>query len=575
MKYLTNKKIVIFYCFLISLIFVYPLFSKNLVIGHDTLFHLGRIEALKDAYVNFDFFPRLYYHQNFMFGYATPLFYSDIFLILPALLRLMGLSLVFTYKLYLFICSFISVLCMFWASKKIVKNTYGPYLSSLLYLFCTYRITDVYVRGALGEVMAMIFIPLVIYGMYNSIYEEKPKCMYLVIGFSGLLLVHNISFILFCIVYGIVLIINFKTLIKDKYRIAKICKAMLLSLGLLAFFLLPMFEQLRGGNYAVNEFVKDSNISNYTLYFEQLFTIRLNFGLAGHEFGREYWMTTNTGPVIWILSVFYLFVRKDKTKESRFISILGFVGIGSMIFCLNIMPWSFFNNFFSFIQFPWRLMIVACSLLSIVAAKSIDYFPQKKSKLIIIIIFLITTLIGIYQLSFVCEQDTKIFNNTEYDLISDDSYSGKHGIVTYYNQAELAAADYLPIKDNVNYREYGDYVKTNNPVQIENFSRQYNKIEFSIESSDASTFYILPLIYYKGYSVDVLDDHNKLIKSISTYPDDESYLVSFNPGEYNQRITLRIQYEGTRIQFISYGITGVTLVYLIISAILNRKGKRK
>ena len=147
MNKITKKRYVLWGMgILFCLVFCYPLFSNTLVRGHDTYFHLARIEALKEAYIHGDFFPRLYYEQNFNFGYGTPLFYSDIFLIIPALIRLCGVPIVITYKVFLFMCTGMTFVSMYYTVKKISKNTSSAFLSAVIYLFTAYRITDVYVR---------------------------------------------------------------------------------------------------------------------------------------------------------------------------------------------------------------------------------------------------------------------------------------------------------------------------------------------------------------------------------------------------------------------------------------------
>lgn len=572
MKYLSRKSVWIMFCFIISIIFIYPLFTNELVIGHDTLFHLCRIEALKNAYMNGDIFPKLYYYQNFNFGYASPLFYSDIFLALPALLCMLGVSLVVSYKIFLFLCTFASAITMFWATKKITNNISTSYLSSLFYTFVAYRVTDVYVRGAMGEVIAMIFIPVAIYAIFNVLFEEKPNFLYLTISFSGLLLSHNITFLFLCFVFGILIIIHAKKIIMEKKRLISIIIAILFSIGILSFFLFPMLELLLSGGYAINEFVADSNLSNYTLFFEQLFTININFGLAGHEFGRSYWMTTNTGPIVLFLSVLYPFLSKGKSDEYSYLNSIFFIGIISVVLCLNIIPWEYLNNFLSFLQFPWRLMIIGCSLLSIVAAVTVTLIVEKyRIKYLAIAIIILTVGIGTYQLSFINKQETKIYNDIEYSLISDDSYSGKHGIVTYYNQAELAAADYLPIKDNVDYRNYGDYVRTNNSSKIENFIRGYNLISFTVENSNVDSLYVLPLIYYKGYIVDVFNENGEVVDKIAPFPDSETHLVAFKTNESYDNYTYKIYYKGTKIQTLSVFVTLIFLLFIGIIIYTRRK----
>lgn len=109
-----------------------------------------------------------------------------------------------------------------------------------------------------------------------------------------------------------------------------------------------MLEQLTSGQYAVNEFVSNSNISNYTLFFEQLFTVNINFGLAGHEFGRDYWMTTNTGLIALFLPLLIFKLNKNDLPNYSFLLICTLLGYFCLIACLNIFPWSALNSLLRF-----------------------------------------------------------------------------------------------------------------------------------------------------------------------------------------------------------------------------------
>ena len=55
-------------------------------------------------------------------------------------------------------------LSMYYSSILIFKKKQIAWLSALLYTFSLYRLTDIYVRGALGEILALVFFPLIISG---------------------------------------------------------------------------------------------------------------------------------------------------------------------------------------------------------------------------------------------------------------------------------------------------------------------------------------------------------------------------------------------------------------------------
>ena len=79
MNKITKKRYVLWGMgILFCLVFCYPLFSNTLVRGHDTYFHLARIEALKEAYIHGDFF-RDYIMNKILILVMEPLCSTRIF----------------------------------------------------------------------------------------------------------------------------------------------------------------------------------------------------------------------------------------------------------------------------------------------------------------------------------------------------------------------------------------------------------------------------------------------------------------------------------------------------------------
>ena len=70
---------------------------------------------------------------------------------------------------------------MYYFMKKITKDKNVSILGSALYMVMPYHLTDMYIRGSVGEFLSFIFIPLVFLGLYNLFNEEKKDWL-LVIG---------------------------------------------------------------------------------------------------------------------------------------------------------------------------------------------------------------------------------------------------------------------------------------------------------------------------------------------------------------------------------------------------------
>lgn len=99
----------------------YFVFMNSMVDGHDTSFHMYRLQGIVNAFQDGQFLPKIYPYANNGYGYATPLFYCDIFLYPFAILYRLGLLLVVAYKLMrcFYIC--LSIMSIFYATENICK----------------------------------------------------------------------------------------------------------------------------------------------------------------------------------------------------------------------------------------------------------------------------------------------------------------------------------------------------------------------------------------------------------------------------------------------------------------------
>lgn len=104
---------------LIALLASLPLGLHYLLNGQDMEFHLLRIEGLYEALRCGQFPVRI--HPNYMegYGYPTGIFYPELFLYFPALLRLMGVPLMHAYKWFV-LAQNIATAGVAWYSGKIL-----------------------------------------------------------------------------------------------------------------------------------------------------------------------------------------------------------------------------------------------------------------------------------------------------------------------------------------------------------------------------------------------------------------------------------------------------------------------
>lgn len=99
--------------------------------------------------------------------------YSDVFLYPAAVLRILGFSLQTSYKVYVASITAATVGITFYALRKMFRSDCAALLGTALYTLSFYRLTNVFVRAAVGEYTAMAFLPLVVYGLWR-IYRQSP-----------------------------------------------------------------------------------------------------------------------------------------------------------------------------------------------------------------------------------------------------------------------------------------------------------------------------------------------------------------------------------------------------------------
>ena len=161
-----KKKIVVLLSGIILLISL-PLALEGMYTGPDLRFHLLRVEALVQALRSGQFPARVSSIGMYGLGYPFSIFYNDIFLYFPAVLRLLGFSVITAYKIFLFFINIAVTAVSYMSFRKIFSSSDTAVFLSLLYSASSYGINQMYVRAGVGECTALIFFPLLALAVYR------------------------------------------------------------------------------------------------------------------------------------------------------------------------------------------------------------------------------------------------------------------------------------------------------------------------------------------------------------------------------------------------------------------------
>jgi hypothetical protein len=532
---------------ILAIIFTIPYIGKDLLpIGHDTFFHVSRIDGLANAIKDGQYLPAIYPYKNSGFGYASPLFYCDLLLYPFALLDLAGVPISICYKLVIFTWTVLTSYSVSCCISRISGSFQAGWLASTAVIFANYRITDVYVRGALGEVQAFIFLPMLIEGLYIILYEGKTKQWFLLtLGLTGLLMSHNLTFVFSAVLTVIIILCAWKRWTK------KMILSLLTGIGMAflmtVFFSLPMEEQLYSNRFYLNYYAETSDLSSGSLPLWKYFANQTVFGMSSNSLPHDQQMLLNVGWFLTFAPLSWLFVRKKENKP--YVTLCMILGYIAILLPSSLLPWKDLT-FLQVMQFPWRFLEFGTVLLSVPASIGITSLLKQKRPLTLLVICALSVE-GIYHVAPVFTETFGMTSDMTWSDVTEGALCDPYYSATYM-RVELAGGDYLPITSP----DYRTLLPVIMDKDYESLSIPYEKdstaITFTLDEEDTEQTIVLPLTWYKGYTLYHLE--NGEWTEVSCGQDDHG-LVSFYASEAGE---YRCVYESTLLRNVCIGVSLVS-----------------
>lgn len=352
-----------------------PLLTGGLIQGHDLQFHLNRIEGLAQGIAAGQFPVRI---QPFWLdgrGYAVSVFYGELLLYFPALLRFFGVTVQGAYKVYAVVINLGTALVAWYCLRRMLKNQWAALFGSVLYTLSIYRILNIYLRGAVGEYTAMMFLPLVFYGLWRIFTqpdgERARPLVWLpaVIGFTGLIQTHLLSGeIVGILTLGSCVVLLRRTLRKNTFF--PLCKVVGITALLNLWFLLPLFDYMRDDLVITTQ--ETSGPHNGAAFFGQMLNLaysgvvnRYNLGL---DQGTYKEMAIGLGLALLLAAGLFLLVtamgRCDRKDPVWKLGSFGFwAGLVCLVLASDVFPWDNLYNLnpvlgklLAMVQYVWRFL---------------------------------------------------------------------------------------------------------------------------------------------------------------------------------------------------------------------------
>lgn len=563
----TAAAILLFAVFFASL----PLMTDSLFWGHDLDFHLNRIIALANGLEAGHLFVPIQTEVLNGYGYASPLFYSQLFLYLPAILYNLAVPAQVCYQIYAILVNIATCLIAYYSFKGLVRDNKIAAAGALIYLLSAYRITNLYVRAAVGEYTAMAFYPLIVYGFVRVYTTEETKLgirdyLPIVLGLSGLIESHVLSCELAAMFIAVVCLVNYRKTFVPK-RFITLAKAAVLTLCVNMAFILPFIQSMQMDIRVNDDPVNQIQVQG--TYLQQVFSV-FQVSLGDSRIGMNYEMSLSLGiSLIMGLVIFAACCSMQNEWRTRKSSTVK-VGVLCTVFTvvcivlsLRIFPWDSIENFskllakvLCIVQFPWRYLSMATVFAAVVTVIGLYVVKEIKSARTM------QFLGGVLCL-------TAVFTNSLYMA----GFTDGIGIERVYGDADVEKAvssgEYIlsdTIEGNLRWRRVNA-----NPefVTVSDYAYQGGVTTFDcVNIADTEMAVEIPLMNYDNYYA--CDTATGEALGIMNGTDNRVSLAI--PAGFDSSI--KVVYRFPLLWKLSYAVSFITVLLMTAAAVLDRRKRR-
>lgn len=518
--------------------------NDELILSTDGMFHFNRFNYIYQNVSQGTFNNSMYNSYLHEMGYPLGFFYPQLLLYPFALLSFLGISSTLAFKIIIGTMISGSAISMYSVAYKIAKKELvsGKFyllgvFSAILYAFVpilpfdglmmSYVFINAFIRMTIGELIAFVFFPIIFYGLY-LIFKKESGYKILVTGIVGVIYSHTLSLFMVAIVIIFYCLLNFRIILKNKEIFKELLLSLALALLLGVFQLLPMLEMMLHQDYLYNiPLLNKAPLHKMVIFqIQSLISRKLNWQMLFFQ------IFLGLGIITMIYSLKGLYFK--------------FIGIGFFAFYMvtDLFPWYYLSETpMSIIQFPFRFAFLFILLIGF----GVPGIIQNKIKPIFLNCFLCLLLTMSMAANIVSLNASKqIVDSTNYN-----TSNLKYGTVLEIG----SGMEYIP--GNFDIKGYSPKTGLNRSV----LNKQLQELIILAEKDD----YLLPKFYYKGYKI-------KKGTEIIPYIRSEFGLIqTLIPVKESEVI---IEYVGTPIQKISFSITLVSVIWIVVSALNRKKAMR-
>lgn len=559
--------------------------------GHDAGFHLQRIQALAEEFKMGNYFPRIYTTLLGGSGYATPLFYGDLFVAIPAaLVAFWSVELTDALAYFIAMIFAATVISTYFCTYSITKCHRAAFCGGVMFGLSSYLVTDLLYRCALGEAQAFVFIPVAFTGFYHIVYGDIKKWYLLPVGLAAMIYCHTLSAMITVVILFIFLLLSIKQVKERLSSLIYIGVSVVVFFALSANLLFPMLEQMASNTFLATDGFAATRYGTLaehaTPWWSVFYDHATDLGVI------DYYHPNGIGFAGVALAFVYIANRK-KYKDVLVDKLLIMAGI-TVFITSSLFPWGLVQDIVGILQFPWRLYVFPTFFVALAAAR---YFsletvfesePEvasadeselestpKQTKTKGLPAHLAPLMCMVLALSLASYVNCGAENFNKYM-----GYQRNNEKVEYKYLNYIGSAEYLPTlegdtSDTDKYIvDYKNGLKNSgNKVFSDGDPKatlQRDKGKLIVKFFDMNkdnAFLDVPLLLYKGYTA-TLADGTEL----------ECYYGSYNRirvdvGDRREG-TVTFEYAGTTVQKISGVVSVISVIVMALYIVVSEKKKK-
>ena len=490
---------------ILSLVTLWPFFKKGFFESHDGEWMVIRFTAFHQALTSGQFPVRYVERLNNNYGYPVLNFLYPLPFYLAEIPKVLGLGFVDSIKAVFIASTVISSLAMYWALSRIATYT-AAFAGAIIYLFIPYRFVDLYVRGSLGEIVALAVVP-VIAGCILKLREKKQiYAPILALAVGLLILSHNVIAVLFLpffLIFAFTLhgknilsipserTLAFKPgmkriLSKEERTTAfrpweSIVWAFVLGIATATFFWLPALYDLKLVRISQ---IKVSEITDHLVDFSKLIFPSWGYGPNPNSPDGLSVQIGLVAVFIFLATLTIMIATKTKNKQSfSSNNLISYMLIAFVLITLTNtkLALTFWQNLpgADAIQFPWRMHSILIFITAFLAAFVIDSAKNKTLLVALVAVAAITSTI------FYTKPSTFVDRGDNYYATNEDTTNSRD--------------EYLPIWVRLKPKDRpAEKIELVGPGQIVTKSQEHLKYE-AVYESPAQTSLKINTVYFPQF----------------------------------------------------------------------------